>query len=354
MPTNDNNNNVNNNTQNVNTQSTNQEYTNQNDNSNSSYSNQQTAEAGLPTNIDASYAAYSPYQQSYSPVYIPESNNNIQIETTHDDSISFFDWIDNTVFSINDFKITYLYIIIASVSVVLLLLILILICVIRRKRKIKRKHMTLVDISNASNLRKMLDETTISQDDYNDDEYHEYRDYCNKERNQINEILKNEDNNDVGITKTNTRINSETNVNNYQKYQQNFSDFPEKPKPFIPTLRHFNTLPNPKAAHSTGKTIDAYTSNYNRISTPIFPTSSDQTDICRNNSVLSSKHDYEFDSGYNFYSQNMKLNKSMVNSYNSKNKPYKKSPMSNATEIDFEDSSKSKISSDYTIDHSKS
>jgi len=213
---------------------------------------------------------------------------------------------------------------------------LLLICVIvRRKHKNKRKRMKLIDVSNSSNLRNMLDETTSSQVGYDNDYQH------HDKQNEEKVVLENNNNN---------------NNNNYLEYNdyldyQDYLDYPEDPKP-SPVTQHYQTLPNPKAVYPTGKTIDAFQPNYTRMSTPVFPTSTSTSpsQLYRKSSIVSTKYDCEFDSGYNFYSQNMKLNKSMLKSNSIKSKKYKKSPMSNFIDLNnneynnVEDSPKSKLS----------
>ncbi|OUM67211.1 hypothetical protein PIROE2DRAFT_5365 [Piromyces sp. E2] len=277
------------------------------------------------------------------PAYIPQSNTittSPETQNSNDNNASqssnIFDWMKTTVFSIKGFNVTYLYIVIASASAVLLFSLLLLTCIIvRRKKKNKRKRMKLIDISNSSNLRNMLDETT-SQVGYDND----YRRHDDPSEENI-------------ALENNNKNNNYLEYNDYPDYKdyQDYFEYPEDPKPY-PVTQHYQTLPNPKAAYPTGKSIDYFQPNYTRMSTPVFPTSTSTSpnQLYRKSSIVSTKYDCEFDSGYNFYSQNMKLNKSMLKSNSIKSKKYKKSPISNFIDLNnneynnVEDSPKSKTS----------
>jgi hypothetical protein len=249
----------------------------------------------IPTSVAENLSDTAPNITTTSS-YIPEDNNtDIEIplspaENENDSTLvaklsNIWKWMNTTVFAVKGINISYLYIIIAAVSVVLIFSLLLLICIVRRRHKNKIKRMKLIDVNNSSNLRNMLDETTNSQDAFDN--------HLNKDEFSHENILI--DNKDDYLD-----------INDYANYLDN--------KLSSSTTKRYQTLPlmkNPSAAHSTGKTIDAFQSNYNKMSSPVFPTSSPKSSY-RKNSIYNTNYDCEFDSGYNFYSQNMKLNKSMI------------------------------------------
>jgi hypothetical protein len=222
---------------------------------------------------------------SSSSSYIPENNtikNEVPLKNENNVSLTsnIREWMNTTVFTFKGFNISYLYVVIATASAVLIFSLLLLMCVIvRRKHKNKRKRMKLIDISNTSNLRNMLEGTTTnSQDGFDDDNVN------NNNRSYENMLMKNKNNN-----------------------CSDFNDYPNYPdhKLSSPASTQFHTLPimkNPSATHSTGKSIDIFQSNYNRMSSPVFPSSSSPLNRpFQKNYNFSNNQDSEFVSDYDFY-----------------------------------------------------